>query len=417
MYLKAKNATGTLDEAPKIAFLGIFGIGNIGNEATLHTTLGHLRTRIPQAVPVVVCPRPEVVESSFGITAIHWDPNVLAGRQTPSRKSHLINRIFKPFSLIRDVFYLRKKIADCAALIIPGTGVLDDYGLSSNSIPYLMMLWCLTARTTGIPVTFASIGAGPIRKFSTRRLMLLMARLATNRSYRDQSSKDFLIGIGLNASNDPVLPDLVFAYPTPSSSPRPPFSTTGGRTVGIGVMTYFGWSGNSSEGAETYRAYISRMAGFVEHILKHGFDIRFLVGKSGDEKAIADLTARLEGNYPSNRLNRGTIVTMDDLLLEIRQTDLVVAVRYHNIVASLLTCRPTLSISYADKNDVLMADAGLADYCQQIETLDVPRLIQQFDRLIAQREEVTGRLEQRVAGYRTQLDRYFDVLFSTSRSR
>lgn len=40
--------------------------------------------------------------------------------------------------------------------------------------------------------------------------------------------------------------------------------------------------------------------------------------------------------------------------------------------------KPVISIGYAEKNAVLMAGAGLAEYCQSINSLDVGRLIEQF---------------------------------------
>jgi polysaccharide pyruvyl transferase WcaK-like protein len=56
----------------------------------------------------------------------------------------------------------------------------------------------------------------------------------------------------------------------------------------------------------------------------------------------------------------------------------VVATRYHNVVCALMLSKPTISIGYGEKNAVLMAGAGLAEYCQSVDYLDVERLIMQF---------------------------------------
>ena len=40
--------------------------------------------------------------------------------------------------------------------------------------------------------------------------------------------------------------------------------------------------------------------------------------------------------------------------------------------------KPTISIGYGAKNAVLMAETGLAEYCQTANSLDVGRLIEQF---------------------------------------
>ena len=73
-------------------------------------------------------------------------------------------------------------------------------------------------------------------------------------------------------------------------------------------------------------------------------------------------------------------------MAQIAETDLVVATRYHNVVCALKLGRPTMSIGYADKNDVLLDEMGLGNFCQHIEHLDVDLLIQQFRRLAAGRK-------------------------------
>ena len=45
---------------------------------------------------------------------------------------------------------------------------------------------------------------------------------------------------------------------------------------------------------------------------------------------------------------------------EIAPVGTVVAIRYHNVISALKLSKPTLSLSYATKHDVLMADMGLS---------------------------------------------------------
>ena len=55
--------------------------------------------------------------------------------------------------------------------------------------------------------------------------------------------------------------------------------------------------------------------------------------------------------------------------------------------------KPTISIGYGAKNAVLMAEAGLAEYCQAVNSLDVGRLIEQFTDL----ESHAAQLRQTIA--------------------
>ena len=45
-----------------------------------------------------------------------------------------------------------------------------------------------------------------------------------------------------------------------------------------------------------------------------------------------------------------------------------------------------MSLGYAEKNDVLMAEMGLGRFCQHIERFDLDLLIEQFTQLVAQRQ-------------------------------
>jgi polysaccharide pyruvyl transferase WcaK-like protein len=67
------------------------------------------------------------------------------------------------------------------------------------------------------------------------------------------------------------------------------------------------------------------------------------------------------------------------------EADVVVATRYHNIVCALKMGKPTLSLSYAEKNAALLEDAGLGDYTQEVEGFDVERLKEQFKQLVSER--------------------------------
>ena len=54
--------------------------------------------------------------------------------------------------------------------------------------------------------------------------------------------------------------------------------------------------------------------------------------------------------------------------------------------------KPTISIGYGEKNAVLMAATGLAEYCQSVNSLDLERLIKQLTDL----ENQAPRLRQTI---------------------
>ena len=103
---------------------------------------------------------------------------------------------------------------------------------------------------------------------------------------------------------------------------------------------------------------------------------------------------------------------MNDLLAQLATTDLVVAARFHNVLLALMMGRPVISLSYYHrKNEALMAEMGLEDYCQTIDDLEVDRLIDQFTRLRGRVDVVRPRLARKAAEYRAALHEQYAALF------
>jgi len=90
--------------------------------------------------------------------------------------------------------------------------------------------------------------------------------------------------------------------------------------------------------------------------------------------------------------------------------DLVVASRYHNVQSALKLSKPTISISYGVKSDVLMEGMRLAEFRQPIQDLDVSRLMDQLHALEVRAGGLESAMRQKNAEYAEQLERQFAVL-------
>jgi polysaccharide pyruvyl transferase WcaK-like protein len=290
-------------------------------------------------------------------------------------------------------------------MIVPGTGTLDDFGIGPFEWPFDLFKWCVAAKLCGVRIAFVSAGAGPIQAPLSRWFMKTAARTAAYRSYRDQLSKDFMAGIGLDTSADGVFPDLVFSLPVPRRA-GPSEARDGRPCIGVGIMSYHGWK-HSGEGASpVYRTYLAKMKRFVLALRERGYLVRLLGGDERDTAAHRDFLSMLradEGDRLDSWLLAEPTHTLPQLLDQIAQTDAVVATRFHNVLCALMSARPTISIGYARKNDVLMEEMGVGAYCQQIEDLDVDRLMTQFDRLMAAKSTLSEGLRQRAEHQREAL--------------
>lgn len=398
----------------QVATFGLFGAGNIGNDATLAALLDELRARAPAVGVKCVC-------THLPRSAVEADAQWLPLDPAPIRGLWRLR-----FSALMDAYatlagpafgWLRARRAACMlrdvdALLIVGTGILDDFGMQPWQVPSCLLAWCKAAKMLGKPLHFVAVGAGPIRRKPNRTLLLRAVQMSDSRSLRDQTSRSFLAENGIDSNLDQVIPDLAFGLVRPTDAIRKPLATP--RVVGLGVMGYFGWAADPAKGRGLYARYIDEISAFAVSLLRAGYDLRVLVGEiPTDLKAVQDLTERIGSLAPEHlaHFSAPTIFSVEELLNAIASTDIVVATRYHNVVCALALGRPVVSVGYASKFRSLMENVGLARYCQEIETLDSRALFEQFTDLVSDFDSALRRVAAATDAYRATLSRYYDGFF------
>jgi polysaccharide pyruvyl transferase WcaK-like protein len=243
--------------------------------------------------------------------------------------------------------------------------------------------------------------------------MISAMRMATYRSYRDGWSRAYMQAIGFDSAADPVCPDLAFGLETPAPRTEAKGESL---TVGLGIMTYYGWHNDPEAGAAIFESYLGKIERFILGLLERGHNVRLLIGDINDKTALEALLARLRATRPGMtdaQLCAPPIASLIDVMSIIAGCDLVVATRFHNVVGALALGKPVISIGYAQKNDMLLAEMGLSAFCQHIETLDFGQLVQQFDKLAAGREEFGACVAQGIDTLRAGLAAQEAVLTKT----
>ena len=115
--------------------------------------------------------------------------------------------------------------------------------------------------------------------------------------------------------------------------------------------------------------------------------------------------------YEPGRLISEPVGSVEQLLSQLATTDLVVATRFHNVLLALALNKPVVSISYDEKNDSLMTEVGLAEYCQSIRDIDVDKLVKQFIKLEENAAAIKSHIKHKVAEFRTALDAQYQAIF------
>jgi polysaccharide pyruvyl transferase WcaK-like protein len=403
----------------RIAFFGHFNLTNFGNESTLQAVLYNLRCYEPEAEITCITTGPEVAKATHKINAIPVAESFVKSWRPRNPLLKVMRRLFvgipsEPWRWVKGVSSLRHT----DMLIIPGTGLLSDaYGLFDWG-PYTLFKWSLIAKICRCKLLFVSVGAGPIHGVLGRWLIKSALSLADFRSYRDNSTKQYLKSVGFRVDNDRVYPDLVFSLPESLIAHRGDKNQR--TTVGLGLMVDAGKYGTSRGDNHIYNGYLATLVNFAEWSLARGDDIRLLIGD------MADIPTRHEFRHLlSERLSERAeehiidepVSSPEDLLPQIEATDIVVATRFHNVLLALLCCKPVIAISFHQKCDSLMSAMGLSAYCLDINSLKDDTLIEKFCHLEANAEELKVRIRKKVGEFRSALDEQYMHIFGSSTAR
>lgn len=380
-------------DARVIAFFGLFGIGNIGNEASLSTALHAARQLDPAAELVCVCPHPDVVRTQHDVTAV---PTHQAAHRGPRPDTPSGPRLFRlaqrPLYEIARWISVYRFLRQVDHVLIPGTGILDDFGERPQGMPYHLFRWAVAARLAGKPFAFVSVGAGPITHPLSRILMKSAVKLSTYCSYRDNVSCSYMAGIGATSPTSPVMPDIVFALPRPKPSPAP-----SGMTIGLGIMTYYGWANDADNGDGIFRTYIDNMSTIACRLLDEGHAIRILTGERCDrlgvEALLESIQHRRGSAFGADVVVDEPIGSMSDLLEQIGRTDAVIGTRYHNVVGALMMNRPVISLGYAAKFVDVMDSVGLGRYCHNAETVEPEAVLRDLHELLSRWQDHSPAVE------------------------
>jgi polysaccharide pyruvyl transferase WcaK-like protein len=396
----------------KIAIFGHFGSTNLGNEITLKAFLYHLRRFQPDAEVTCICTAPETAVAIHHIKAIPITETFLKSWVPRNAVTKLLRKVcvglLEPYRWLKGLMQLR-----CTdILIVPGTGLLTDaYGLL-NWGPYSLFKWSLIAKVCRSKLLFVSVGAGPIYGTLGRCFIKSTLSFADFRSYRDNSTKQYLKGVGFHTDNDWVYPDLVFSLPY--VIPQQDNKTRRRPIVGLGVMvdaTQYSATGPSDA---TFPAYLENLATIVRWLLARGYDVRLLSGDLVDMQAWqtfgALLKERLSACHEGQIIDE-PICSVEDLLSQIAATDIVVGTRFHNVLLALLSNKPVISISFHPKCKSLMSAMELSEYCLDIDDLKADRMIEKFCELETNADNIKFSIGEKTREFRETLDEQYKRIF------
>lgn len=401
MVSSISSSTGLRGSPPRIALLTPYTGTNLGDAAIFEAAVRNLRERRPDAELVGLTLLPHATQKLHGIicrpsTGLHvpmYSDALFASEGTPTRpaddpdyrgkgadqrqaSTQLWRVWLKELPLIRaavrgcrnTLHWLKawkneivrlssdwRAVRDFDAVFVCGGGQLDDEWGGPWGQPYVLARWAVLCQIRKRGFCLLSVGVCRLERALSWRFLSIALRRAAYRSYRDLGSRQMLSPVLEFTVSDPCVDDLAFSLPI-HVKPRGPASS-GSLVIGLSPIAHGRPGAAPTANQAGYLAYLDAIVGFVMDQCRAGHVVRVFSTTSIDRHAIGDLRKRLvELDDPKLQAAVRFLRTesLDDLLVQLADIDIVVASRLHGVILAHHLGRPTVAVSYDRKVEAQM---------------------------------------------------------------
>jgi polysaccharide pyruvyl transferase WcaK-like protein len=434
----------------RIGLLHHMGGGNLGDDGTFEAVIQNIKKRWPEVEMVGLSMNPEDTRKRHGIPAFPirhqtWSFGHTAAstkvtvRQRTKAVARKYPRLFKllqalnlavirvPARAFAEVRLLARAIPvlrSLDVLVISGGGQLIE---SSGGpwefvggpwqFPFTVFKWVLAAKLLRVECIVLNVGAGPLVRPLTKRLVRGALYLADYVSFRDAESKALVQQIGVTREMH-VGCDSAYSLEIDDANAPLPHPTRRKGIVGLAPMAFGDPRLSAKHDPVAYRAFIRQLAGFASWLLKNGYCVTLFCTDIGvDPPAIEDVERHLRDEHDistavaDGSLRRVHQWSTRELLLNMSSMDYAVVCRFHAVVFAHMLNLPVLAINHHSKVGAQMKDMGLSEYCVNMGNLDPGTLGGTFESLVANRAEIKRGMSRKLAFYRTKLASQFNELF------
>jgi len=294
----------------------------------------------------------------------------------------------------RGIFRYVKASTRADRVVLGGGGILKDEGLG----PLMELLLAVAlARLLRRQTALLAVGVGPFYTRTGRRLVALIARLSQTRTVRDDESARALQALGIGSAL--VSADPVFTIDPPASRAE------GGAGILVSIRP---WFHKDADGTLRWEGFRDSLAAALSPLVKEG-PIEFVgLYRPQDEHAAGEVRTAM--GAVGETLRFSAFESWAELLEHVAGSSLVIAMRYHLLLAAAVAERPAIAIAYEPKVSALAGELSVPALAP-----DDPELAAKLGELIRGRavpvpdRAATARLRERAwEGLRLALGRSDD---------
>lgn len=331
----------------RVAALGYYGFGNLGDEAVLAG-----------------------IRRSLQIEGVDTEFLVLSNDPTDTERLHAGVRAVNRWKWRETASALK----GTDLFILGGGSLLQDATSVQSVVWYTLM--ALMARRRARRVLWWGQGIGPLNAPLSRRLVGMIANQANALSVRDDDSARLLKDVGVRGSilsvADPAFALEPSPFPVSSNYKKDVSPSDANSPVFVALRA---WKtddfGKAVATEQDFTALLSRATGNAPvqalpmHLPADKDYVRGLPG--GAAVSVEDWRAAGEGP--------------EQVLARVTRARLMVAMRLHALIFAARCGVPFVAVSYDPKVDALAKAAGQEDALVSLEGLTAPRLVEALERV------------------------------------
>jgi polysaccharide pyruvyl transferase CsaB len=354
----------------RILISGYYGFGNLGDEAILASTIRMLEKYFGSGTEfVVLSANPEQTKGLYHVESVdRWNFN-----------------------------QIRKAISAVDIVISGGGGLLQDETSTRSILYYLVIL--LLGNLYGKETYVLAQGIGPVRTFIARAACRNILHRINGILVRDSASFNELAELGVNMKYIYKGRDLVFGLLDNSERLDGVVKFPKSPVVGFAIRDFSEFHRIVEDLAITADYVANELKGQVVFLLMHG-------------QMDAPPTRQVRDLMQAESVIVGENYTYEDMLKVIGSLDLVIGIRMHALVFSMIKNVPHIGIAYSRKVTDFMSYSGLP--CVDVP-FDVFKLKKNICDILDNREFFRKEIANNLEEQRNILYRGVEDLFAGSR--
>jgi polysaccharide pyruvyl transferase WcaK-like protein len=391
----------------RIGLLGPYSSANLGDTSIQMSVMAALRRRMDGIRFIGIATAPEDVTRTHGISAI----DISGEPHGPGRDfTAKALRALWPGTLRRFIAIWRAT-AHIDALVISGSGQIDDHWGGPWRHPFRLLVWSLCARLRGIPVAVFGIGVDDLTTRIGAWMSVRAMRLAHFRAFRDSGSLARLNRLGMKTESL-VCPDPAFGLEIGSMAADNPAKALSESLAPAPYAILSPIARNAWPGGEdaAYEKYLGALADLGRHLLDRGLDVRFACSQTRMDTPIVDRVLAKMGPEAADRCSRMPIATVSDYVRAAAGARLVTASRLHGVILALVSGTPVLAVAAPRKVRQVMTDLGLAECWIDLREADGAGLSARADMALEREASLRGKIAAQRRDLRAALGKAYDGL-------